>query len=156
MIVRLCMLAGKLIALENHLVKNPNDPKCSLIPVGNDGTQWQGYVDGPPSSPYAGGRFRFELTLRNDHPFKPPEIRFVTPIVHINIMDTGTVVLAMIRDDWCPVITLDILLISLQSILASPVLEGPANMDLAKLFHTDPREYESLIQIHTCSHALAS
>lgn len=146
---------ARLLQLGEYLSKNPNEPKCLLSPVSKNHTLWSGYIDGPPSRPYAFGRFHVKVFLPSDYPFRPPQVRFVTPILHINVDAQGNVILGMIRDDWSPMLTLNVLLISLQSVLSNPIVEGPANLELCRLFQTDRATYECQIQMATFAHALS-
>uniref|UniRef100_A0A1I7W1N9 UBIQUITIN_CONJUGAT_2 domain-containing protein n=1 Tax=Loa loa TaxID=7209 RepID=A0A1I7W1N9_LOALO len=57
----------------------------------------------PPRPPYNDGMFRLRLTFPNDYPFKPPHLRFVTPIYHPNIDEKGQMCLAILQyDNWKP------------------------------------------------------
>ena len=46
---------------------------------------WKVVMEGPPASPYAEGVFMLYLEIGEDFPFKPPSVRFITPILHPNI-----------------------------------------------------------------------
>ena len=50
----------------------------------DDLTILEGKIEGPAGSPYEGGIFLLDITLK-DYPFKPPIIKFRTNIVHVNI-----------------------------------------------------------------------
>ena len=47
--------------------------------------KWRATLMGPIDSLYAGGLFYIELLFPNDYPNKGPEIRFLTPIYHLNV-----------------------------------------------------------------------
>ena len=57
---------------------------CNGYPSENDKI-WNIIMDGPPDSPYNGGKFKIEITLGNDYPQSPPIFKFKTEICHINI-----------------------------------------------------------------------
>jgi Ubiquitin-conjugating enzyme/von Willebrand factor type A domain len=46
---------------------------------------WKVVMQGPPESPYEKGTFVLYIELGDGFPRKPPEVRFVTPILHPNI-----------------------------------------------------------------------
>lgn len=47
--------------------------------------EWTATMSGPPETPYEEGVFSMRLTFPAEYPFKPPEVRFTTPIYHPNI-----------------------------------------------------------------------
>ena len=51
----------------------------------------------PKSNIYNQAAFQIELKLPNEYPFKPPEIRFVTPIYHPNVDDKGKICVEIIN-----------------------------------------------------------
>lgn len=54
-------------------------------------------ITGPEDSPYEEGRFELELSLPEHYPFEPPKVRFVTPIYHPNIDNTGIICLDLLK-----------------------------------------------------------
>jgi ubiquitin-conjugating enzyme E2 D/E len=56
----------------------PADPNKDLL-------HWIGWIEGPEDTPYSNGRFYLSLDFSSDFPFKPPQIKFQTPIYHPNI-----------------------------------------------------------------------
>ena len=79
---------------------------------------------------------------------KPPEVRFVTKILHANIApDTGEVCLDLLKDKWSPANTLLSTLEAVQWLIRYPEPESPLNVDLAVLYRLgDDRAVESLIR----------
>lgn len=43
----------------------------------------------PTSETYKDGAYRLEMKFSNEYPFKPPEVRFTTPIYHLNVDKDG-------------------------------------------------------------------
>lgn len=54
-------------------------------------------ITGPEDSPYEEGRFELEMSLPEHYPFEPPKVRFVTPIYHPNIDNTGIICLDLLK-----------------------------------------------------------
>jgi ubiquitin-protein ligase len=95
-----------------HLVLSVNDVGLQQI---------TGVMLGPENSPYAGGHFRFQMTFPPEYPFKPPTFAFITPICHPNVHSgTGETSHDIISSMWAPKITIDGVLASIHSLLASP------------------------------------
>lgn len=67
--------------------------------------KWEVLIEGPPSTPYASGHFRLQITLPTEYPFKPPLLNFATKIYHPNVSndEKGAMCLGMLRSDqWKP------------------------------------------------------
>lgn len=50
-----------------------------------DLTHVKGHFQGPPDTPYEGGRYEVDIRITSEYPFKPPEMRFITRIWHPNV-----------------------------------------------------------------------
>ena len=48
----------------------------------NDITEWILKIDGDPDSPFKGRRFILKMDFKDDYPFMPPKINYVTKIFH--------------------------------------------------------------------------
>uniref|UniRef100_A0A7S3EGZ2 UBC core domain-containing protein n=1 Tax=Rhodosorus marinus TaxID=101924 RepID=A0A7S3EGZ2_9RHOD len=106
--------------------------------------EWQIILTGPASTLYEGGMFKARLTFPKDYPYKPPVMKFVSEMWHPNIYKDGKVCISILHpagDDpnayemaserWLPVHTVESILNSVISLLASPNTESPANVDAA-------------------------
>ena len=45
---------------------------------------WKGVMTGAKDTPYANGKFIFHINFPQDYPFKPPKLKLITPIYHMN------------------------------------------------------------------------
>lgn len=75
------------IAKEIEDVQKDTWSKISLQPSdgGEDLTHLEGQFEGPPDTPYAGGKFVVDIRIPTDYPFKPPLMKFQTRIWHPNV-----------------------------------------------------------------------
>ena len=101
--------------------------------VGDDMTKLVGTLPGPPDSPYAGGKYRVEITIPTDYPFSPPKVRFTTRLWHPNVSSvTGTICLDLLQTNWPNAMTMESLLLSLQMLLGIPMPDDPLDYVVAR------------------------
>jgi ubiquitin-conjugating enzyme E2 D/E len=114
---------------------------CSFDP--DDLFHWTGTLMGPDGSPYENGLFNIEIHFPNDYPSKPPTIKFVTKIYHVNIKrDTGEISLGILKDNWSPEHTISKVLLSIASLLSGPNPDDPLEEELAKLYKSNHEQYK--------------
>ena len=102
---------------------------------------WEATILGPSNSPYAGGIFKLNILFPNDYPFKPPKIKFTTPIYHPNINKQGSICLDILTTNWSPVLSISKLLLSICSLLTDPNPNDPLDEEIAKLYIEDKSKY---------------
>jgi ubiquitin-protein ligase len=81
---------------------------------------WDAVIMGPEDTPFAGGRFKLVMTFRNDHPFRPPVVKFLSRMFHPNINRSGVIGLDILGDQWHPALSVEKVLLSIQSLLDDP------------------------------------
>ena len=97
--------------------KNP-EAEYSAGPLNeSDLYRWQATIMGPSDSPFEGGIFLLDVTFPTDYPFKPPKIVCKTKIYHPNINSNGNICLDILKINWSPSLTLNKVLVSLNSLL---------------------------------------
>jgi ubiquitin-conjugating enzyme E2 J2 len=60
------------------MVENP-PPFIEAHPSESNILEWHYLITGPPNTAYEGGQYHGMLIFPRDYPFKPPEIRMITP-----------------------------------------------------------------------------
>jgi ubiquitin-protein ligase len=105
-----------LISLDLYKIYLPND---------NNVADWEALIEGPPGTPYEGGKFILEIHIDENYPFKPPGLRFRTPILHPNI-DSQGYICCYNRDlkyDWAPIHKIIKYIEMIYSVLFEPEFE---------------------------------
>eukprot|EP00994_Dinema_validum_P003039 NODE_1691_length_872_cov_171.362090_g1329_i0.p1 GENE.NODE_1691_length_872_cov_171.362090_g1329_i0~~NODE_1691_length_872_cov_171.362090_g1329_i0.p1 ORF type:complete len:171 (-),score=37.85 NODE_1691_length_872_cov_171.362090_g1329_i0:295-807(-) len=113
-------------------------------------------IAGPPGSDYGGGLFDVAIEIPAEFPHSPPKLWFLSPVLHVNVGCTGAICLDILKENWCPVMSLVAVLNSLCGLLESPNPDDPLNQPLAELYHSNPIHYQRVIQESVQSLAASS
>ncbi|CAF1218558.1 unnamed protein product [Rotaria sordida] len=160
-------LNGRMKRLRNELRQLKDLPKeiLSCSPV--DGTeslkQWEAKIRGPIDTPYENGIFRLDLDLSiipDSHgkifPITPPIIKFKTKIFHPNISSKGEICLDILRDQWCPALSLSKVLLCIVSLLSDPNIDDFLVPEAAYLYKENRQEYNRKAREWTKNYAMES
>lgn len=126
----------------SDLKKNPVE-NCVAIPDDNNIFHWKAQIYGPVNTPYHGGIFNLDILFPNDYPFSPPKINFDTKVYHPNINSTGSICMDILKDNWCPVMTINKILLSICSLLNDPNPDDPLEPEIANEFKNDIETFKS-------------
>jgi ubiquitin-protein ligase len=110
--------------------------------------EWEAEIDGPEQTAWENGTFRLTLTFPPDYPFKPPSVRFTTPIFHPNVNQQGGICLDLLIDRWLPSYHAGSLLVSIRSFLDDPNPEHGLNSESLELFRRDRAAYNARVRRH--------
>ncbi|KAF3762484.1 hypothetical protein M406DRAFT_45480 [Cryphonectria parasitica EP155] len=97
---------------------------------------WEAVINGRGiGGGYDEGRWLLSILLPPNYPLAPPQIRFITPIVHPNInLDTGEICLDLLADAWTPAYSvLETVRAVRGGLLPHPEVDSPLNVDAAAL-----------------------
>lgn len=90
----------------------------------------------PDTGYYYGGKFDFECSIPDDYPNASPEFKCLQKIYHPNIDMEGHVCLNILRNDWKPTLTLQLIFAGILHLFLQPNPNDPLNKtaanDLAK------------------------
>ena len=77
------------------------------IGYGPDGMfKWRASIYGPAGTPYAGGLFLLSYEFPPNYPFKPPMVKFLTPVFHPNVdRENGEIGIDILRNQWSQALT---------------------------------------------------
>ncbi|KAJ3268560.1 ubiquitin-conjugating enzyme E2 G1 [Terramyces sp. JEL0728] len=114
--------------------------------------EWEVMIIGPEGTPYEGGFFKAILTFPNDYPQMPPKMKFT---VHTN----GDVCISILHapgedkygyedasERWLPIHTVESIVLSVISMLSDPNDQSPANIEAAKQWREDVKEFNRKVR----------
>lgn len=114
-------------------------------------------LQGPKGSPYENGSFKLTVTIPQKYPLEPPLVKFTTPVYHPNIDKGGRICMDILKmpptGAWLPTITLETLLVSLQTLMANPNPDDPLMMEIANEYKYNRDSYIDNARRHTEKYA---
>ncbi|XP_072049847.1 ubiquitin-conjugating enzyme E2 U-like [Amphiura filiformis] len=110
--------------------------------------EWFGTIEGLKETIWEGGIFTITLTFSEGYHEVPPEVNFHTIPFHPNIdMNTGRPCLALLDDFhvWKESYSIESILLALQNLLSSPVVDNAVNSEAAALLRDSPDTYRQMV-----------
>merc|ERR1711935_489442 len=136
-------MALRRITREMNEIRNTPTEGIVAAPINEEDLfKWKAVLDGPPDSPYEGGKFHIDIAFPENYPFKPPKCKFVTKIYHPNICSAGGICLDTLGSNWSPVLTLPKVLLSLSSLLVDPNPDDPMVGHIAREYLDNRAQYD--------------
>ncbi|KAL0226769.1 hypothetical protein P9112_014093 [Eukaryota sp. TZLM1-RC] len=115
-------------------IVSSDDESISAFPSGDSIFSWNGTISGPSGTAYEDMDYTLSLNFPEDYPYKPPVVKFVTPIFHPNVDLQGNICLDILKEEWTAAYDVRTILLSIQSLLGSPNNDSPLNNDAALLW----------------------
>ncbi|KAJ7908688.1 ubiquitin-conjugating enzyme/RWD-like protein [Mycena leptocephala] len=103
--------------------------------------------------PYKGGTFLLTCDLPVGYPRDPPEVRFVTFIMHPNVSKQGKVCIAELGRLWSSDITLKEIFSLVYGTLLTPDLENPLEIQASLKYYEDDGTYALAVAKAIATHA---
>ncbi|QPG73765.1 hypothetical protein FOA43_001079 [Brettanomyces nanus] len=100
----------------------------------------------PNEGYYSGAVFHFECQVPEDYPNKAPEFRCLERIYHPNIDLDGHVCLNILRNDWKPTLTLQLVFAGILHLFLHPNANDPLNKDAANDLSKYPQDFTRHVQ----------
>ncbi|KAI9373441.1 hypothetical protein BJX61DRAFT_552205 [Aspergillus egyptiacus] len=153
--------AGRMLARQLQQMQSDKDiPGISCGLVDNNVFEWEVMLMiSDDVKLYGGGFFRARLSFPPEYPHMPPKMKFESPLFHPNIYPNGEVCISILHppeedkygyesaaERWSPVQTPETILLSVISMLSSPNDESPANVEAARLWREDPKEFKKRVR----------
>jgi len=131
--------------------KNPA-PGTTVHMGAEDAAVWKAVLTDLPGA-YAGGTWVLTVEFPADYPFKPPRVRFATPIYHCNVSSGGGICLDVLKDGWHPALTVARVLASVRALVEDPNAEDPMDAFKGQQCRDDRAAYDAAVREHTQRHA---
>lgn len=114
------------------------------------------HILGARGSPYELGSFQLRLKFQDDYPYTPPEVQFLTPILHCNVSDEGTFIHRSLCCEWNSSRTLLSLVEAILGAMVRPDLRCASSdrSELCALYTTDAAHYVASVVTHTVKYGL--
>ena len=141
--------------LEKELVDVTNEPQPG-ISVGLEGDnlyEWEAIIQGPPDTPYEGGKFVLHISFPENYPMKPPVVTFRTKIYHCNVNSDGKLSLDILGNLWSPAITVEKVLLSVLSLLNDCDSQYPFELEIAAQYINNREEHDQVCKEWTKKYA---
>ena len=135
-----------------ELKKHPR-PLISANLKGDNLLEWEAIIEGPPNSPYEGGKFLLDLSFPERYPFRPPKITFKTKVYHCNVNSKGQISLDILYSNWASSYTVATVLLSIQSFLTDCNPNDPLVPDIAAQYKNDRKLYDETCKEWTKKYA---
>jgi ubiquitin-protein ligase len=117
---------------------------------------WEIKINGAPQTLYEGFVLCAKMVFPYQYPFSPPSFEFTHDMFHPNIYKDGRIFISILHtesDDiidaesvscsWTPGQNIRTVCLSIVSLLDSPNIFSPANVDASKLYRDDKNGYKN-------------
>lgn len=150
---------GNLRRLQNEVRKyeqSTSDYKdyFELNMVCDDMYHWEAMIYGQEDSLYYGYKFKIDIKLPDDYPYSPPNVKFITPILHVNINKHGDICLDILKKAWSSSQTICTVIMSIISLLNEPNMDDPFNHELIEIYKKNKDKYLKQIKNHCEKHKI--
>ena len=125
------------------------------LPDDNNYFEWRCTLMGPQDSPYKGGLFYLKVLFPYDYPQSKPEVRFITPIYHVNVNHEqkygedvdplGHVCISTINN-WKPNLTMKQVFVDIFALFYLGNPKSPFSVDMQKEFENNKSLYDKKIR----------
>ena len=122
-------LRKRLIRELQECMKEPS-PYFRVWPRDENFLIWEGVIHNIPTAEHTGKKYSLSITCSENHPFKPPTVRFNSKVKCENILRNGDVCMDILYTDWSPAITMNKLMLSVTSLLTDTPVTGLDNKEV--------------------------
>ncbi|XP_046853489.1 ubiquitin-conjugating enzyme E2 T-like [Xenia sp. Carnegie-2017] len=143
---------------ELKMMENDPSPGISCWMIEDRIDYLQANIVGSEDTPYVGGIFKLDILIPERYPFEPPKVKFITPIYHPNIDNSGRICLDVLKmppkGAWKPSWNVSTVLKSIQSLMAEPNPEDPLMGEISEQFKYHRQDFNRKAIEWTKKHAI--
>ncbi|KAI3356933.1 hypothetical protein L3Q82_003574 [Scortum barcoo] len=144
---------------ELHMLSTEPPPGITCWQSGDQIDDLRAQIVGGTETPYEGGLFSLEIKVPERYPFEPPKIRFLTPIYHPNIDNSGRICHDALKlppkvGAWKPSLNISTVLTSIQLLMAEPNPDDPLMADISSEFKYNKQLFTDKARKWTQEHAV--
>jgi ubiquitin-conjugating enzyme E2 D/E len=147
-------MQGRINKELQDLITNPI-PGCFVQILADNLYLWRAVVEGPANSLYQGGKFEMSIILPQNYPFRPPEVKFLTKVYHVNVKQTdGSLCADIFQNNWAPTLNLRYVLETVLTILSEPAPEHALEPEIAAEMMNNPTLFRQKVQEYVRRYAV--
>jgi ubiquitin-conjugating enzyme E2 D/E len=118
---------------------------------------WKVIMEGPAGTPYEGCRWVLGMEFpATAYPAKPPVVKFLVPIYHVNVSTDGRICLDVLGAAWTPSLSAARVLTAVRALLEHPNGDDPLDTYKATVFRDNRERYTTEARAHATQHAARS
>lgn len=121
--------------------KEENKSMFTLSMIDENMFHWKAILYGPKDSLYEGYEFDISIKLPENYPMSPPNVKFISPIKHLNINDSGDICVDILKNKWTSSQNMTSVLMSIILLLTEPNISDPFNNSLSELYRENKDRY---------------
>jgi len=121
--IQMAALRKRLTRELQECMQEPS-PYFRVWPLDESFLVWEGTIHNLPSAEHHGKKYSLTITCSENHPFKPPTVRFNSKVKCENILRNGDVCMDILYTTWSPAITINKLMLSVTSLLTDSPVTG--------------------------------
>ncbi|WVQ85073.1 hypothetical protein IAT38_007237 [Cryptococcus sp. DSM 104549] len=145
--------ALRLLSRQVAALKSDPPEGVRIVVDEEDLSAMEGWVQGPPGTPYEGGYFRIRFSFGPDFPTLPPKCTMLTRIFHPNVSKAGEICVDTLKKGWKKEYGVSHVLVTIKCLLIYPNPESALDEEAGKQLLADYEGYSKYARLMTSIHA---
>ncbi|CAF1078389.1 unnamed protein product [Didymodactylos carnosus] len=125
----------------------------TIFAVSDNIAFWKVILKGPVDTPYQGRFWMLYVEFHAHYPNCPPNVRFVTPIYHVNITGDGKICHQILGRCWCSLTKMSAIFENIFDLLKKPNFDDAISVEKAHLYRENPDDYRRQAEAHSKKYA---